>query len=203
VSQPRGRGCRPRRALPGLHTADAESDLTPDDGSSYLVTQYRPLGDGDRSGKRVAVRLPRPRFPGEPERGGVQNARCETRPAPVRYLGPAAQEGSSAPPPSGRSADRPVLDGSSRPGSHRRRRAERRIFTRSVWPPMTERDLNPVWPATAIAESALPRNIKGRESTAPRSSRRVAVRAVRNPRPRPGRGRRGRARCSDGAPTPR
>ena len=28
---------------------------------------------------------------------------------------------------------------------------------------MTERDLNPVWPATAIAESALPRNIKGRK----------------------------------------
>ena len=79
----------------------------------------------------------------------------------------------------------------------------RRLFARSVWPPMTERDLNPVWPATAIAGSALPRNIKGRKSTAPRSSRRVAVRAVRNPRPRPGRGRRGRARCSDGAPTPR
>ncbi len=40
---------------------------------------------------------------------------------------------------------------------------------------------HPVWPATAIAESALPRNIKGRKSTAPGSSRRVAVRAVRNP----------------------
>ena len=68
---------------------------------------------------------------------------------------------------------------------------------------MAERDLNAVWPATAIAESALPRNISGRKSTAPGSSRRVAVRAVRNPGPRPGRGRRGRARCSDGAPTPR
>jgi len=32
---------------------------------------------------------------------------------------------------------------------------------------MTERDLNPVWWATGIAGSALPQNIKDRESTAP------------------------------------
>jgi len=108
---------------------------------------------------------------------------------PVRTSnGPAAQKG-----PFG-----DAVTQSQRRPSHR---PYRRLFARSVWPPMTERDLNPVWPATAIAESALPRNIKGRKSTAPRSSRRVAVRAVRNPRPRPGRGRRGRARCSDDAPT--
>jgi len=100
-------------------------------------------------------------------------------------------------------SDRPDLHASTRGRQGFHNRAERRRFARSVWPPKTERDLNPVWPATAIAESALPRNIKGRKSTAPRSSRRVAVRAVRNPRPRPGRGRRGRARCSGGAPTPR
>jgi hypothetical protein len=90
----------------------------------------------------------------------------------------------------------------SRPTSRQRQPAlDRRLFARSAWPQMTERDLNPVWPATA--ESALLRNIKGRKSTSPRSCRRVAVRAVRNPGPRPGRGRRGRARCSDGVPTPR